>query len=104
MRLRLAAASFQNENSEMVPARGFEPRTIGLKDRCSDQAELRRLATNFPRSRLQLACRHPQLLQAPPMLGDSMAPFRRDRHQGVRLPLHEPFLDGDQVGVEQLAE
>jgi hypothetical protein len=28
-----------------VPARGFEPRTLGLKDRCSNQAELRRLKT-----------------------------------------------------------
>src|SRR6266436_10380553 len=27
----------------LVPARGLEPRTIGLKDRCSNQAELRRL-------------------------------------------------------------
>jgi hypothetical protein len=27
----------------VVPARGLEPRTIGLKDRCSNQAELRRL-------------------------------------------------------------
>ena len=26
----------------VVPARGFEPRTFGLKDRCSNQAELRR--------------------------------------------------------------
>jgi hypothetical protein len=29
-------------NSIMVPARGLEPRTLGLKDRCSNQAELRR--------------------------------------------------------------
>jgi hypothetical protein len=28
-----------------VPARGLEPRTLGLKDRCSNQAELRRLNT-----------------------------------------------------------
>src|SRR5438445_298857 len=30
----------------MVPARGLEPRTLGLKDRCSNQAELRRLNGN----------------------------------------------------------
>jgi hypothetical protein len=27
---------------QVVPAQGFEPWTIGLKDRCSNQAELRR--------------------------------------------------------------
>ncbi len=32
----------------LVPARGFEPRTLGLKDRCSNQAELRRLETIVP--------------------------------------------------------
>ena len=31
-----------NSNTKVVPARGLEPRTIGLKDRCSNQAELRR--------------------------------------------------------------
>ena len=31
-----------NPSSDLVPARGFEPRTFGLKDRCSNQAELRR--------------------------------------------------------------
>jgi hypothetical protein len=31
----------------VVPARGLEPRTLGLKDRCSNQAELRRLITIF---------------------------------------------------------
>lgn len=30
------------QNFGLVPARGFEPRTFGLKDRCSNQAELRR--------------------------------------------------------------
>src|SRR5438132_11584277 len=30
----------------MVPATGFEPATLGLKDRCSNQAELRRLNGN----------------------------------------------------------
>ena len=34
-----------NSNSDLVPAPGFEPGTIGLKDRCSNQAELRRLKT-----------------------------------------------------------
>ena len=32
----------------MVPAQGFEPWTIGLKDRCSNQAELRRLSEIVP--------------------------------------------------------
>src|SRR5205807_2476768 len=32
---------------QKVPARGFEPRTIGLKDRCSNQAELRRRRYEF---------------------------------------------------------
>jgi hypothetical protein len=31
-----------NLHRQLVPARGFEPRTFGLKDRCSNQAELRR--------------------------------------------------------------
>jgi hypothetical protein len=31
-----------NLNTKVVPARGLEPRTLGLKDRCSNQAELRR--------------------------------------------------------------
>ena len=33
-------------NSKMVPATGFEPATLGLKDRCSNQAELRRRIRN----------------------------------------------------------
>jgi hypothetical protein len=37
----------------MVPAQGFEPWTIGLKDRCSNQAELRRLNTNCGRLALR---------------------------------------------------
>ena len=32
----------------LVPATGFEPATLGLKDRCSNQAELRRLNTILP--------------------------------------------------------
>ena len=32
----------------LVPAQGFEPWTIGLKDRRSNQAELRRLKMIFP--------------------------------------------------------
>jgi hypothetical protein len=31
-----------NQHTDFVPARGLEPRTLGLKDRCSNQAELRR--------------------------------------------------------------
>jgi hypothetical protein len=34
-----------NLHTDLVPAQGFEPWTIGLKDRCSNQAELRRLNT-----------------------------------------------------------
>ena len=33
-----------------MPARRFELRTLGLKDRCSNQAELRRLNTILPES------------------------------------------------------
>jgi hypothetical protein len=35
------------ENRKVVPAQGFEPWTIGLKDRRSNQAELRRLNMIF---------------------------------------------------------
>lgn len=35
----------------MVPARRFELRTLGLKDRCSNQAELRRLKRILPKGR-----------------------------------------------------
>jgi hypothetical protein len=44
--LYAAAVTYRREpnpNSDVVPAPGFEPGTIGLKDRCSNQAELRRL-------------------------------------------------------------
>src|SRR5438309_11341150 len=37
----------------LVPAQGFEPWTIGLKDRCSNQAELRRPDTNLGFRRLK---------------------------------------------------
>src|SRR4029077_1497817 len=43
---RDATSGDLNTNSDpngLVPARGFEPRTFGLKDRCSNQAELHRL-------------------------------------------------------------
>ena len=36
----------QAKYDSVVPAQGFEPWTFGLKDRCSNQAELRRLASN----------------------------------------------------------
>jgi hypothetical protein len=36
------------EFKSLVPAQGFEPWTIGLKDRRSNQAELRRLNVIFP--------------------------------------------------------
>src|SRR5439155_25422820 len=39
---RMARKPFQASRPELVPAQGFEPWTIGLKDRCSNQAELRR--------------------------------------------------------------
>jgi oligopeptide transport system substrate-binding protein len=62
-------------NSILVPARGLEPRTIGLKDRCSNQAELRRLNTILPVSGGSPPHRH----EAPPdeaALGCSLAPVR----------------------------
>jgi hypothetical protein len=43
-----------------VPAQGFEPWTFGLKDRCSNQAELRRHVTILnwePRDYPSIACR-----------------------------------------------
>src|SRR5439155_24025555 len=39
---RFCRASAGSAHTDLVPARGLEPRTIGLKDRCSNQAELRR--------------------------------------------------------------
>src|SRR6266851_6201341 len=48
--------------TQVVPARGFEPRTLGLKDRCSNQAELRRLETIVPNFRI------PPVLSHLPML------------------------------------
>jgi hypothetical protein len=39
----------------VVPAQGFEPWTIGLKDRCSNLAELRRLNTDCLLTRLSHA-------------------------------------------------
>src|SRR5437660_10820124 len=41
------------ELETMVPAQGFEPWTIGLKDRCSNQAELRRRRYEFRLSAAQ---------------------------------------------------
>ena len=49
--LYAAAVTYRREpnpNSDLVPARRFELRTIGLKDRRSNQAELRRLKMIFP--------------------------------------------------------
>src|SRR5213594_918784 len=46
-----AAAGARGQKARArVPARRFELRTIGLKDRCSNQAELRRLNTILPES------------------------------------------------------
>ena len=45
---RAFVAEGPNLHTGEVPATGFEPATIGLKDRCSNQAELRRLDTILP--------------------------------------------------------
>src|SRR5205807_4722504 len=98
---------------DLVPARGFEPRTLGLKDRCSNQAELRRLNTNsavcagatswrLRRSPAQTTRSRPRLFQAPPMLSNCVPPLRRDGHIGVRFPAHEALLDRHQPRLAQL--
>ena len=38
----VAERNLPSLSSKLVPAPGFEPGAIGLKDRCSNQAELRR--------------------------------------------------------------
>ncbi len=80
-----------------VPAQGFEPWTIGLKGRCSNQAELRRRLFNSPHSGQVVGLAHPRILAddvasdipnpppqsspPPPPEGASRADWHAWRHQ-----------------------
>jgi hypothetical protein len=56
--LLAAAMRLLNKNFRLVPAEGFEPSTFDLKDRCSNQAELRRQLGDFG-SRMTETMAHP---------------------------------------------